>query len=212
LPAAERVPALIRAVRSEGNFDVDEPTALGWLSATHRTMVRRARCLRKRVSLGSTIEGQGAYPLPDEVLEVLETLVNGVPLGSGQHSDIAASAQSWLLISGTGQLAAPDNSATGQPQVTLVPPPSTSGEPIEVYAVCRGGALEAEDDTTLNVPAGYDVDLIAGAIAIGLERDAMSPGLARPYREQFDAACTELRREVAKRYRPREARVSGYNA
>lgn len=282
---AERVPALISAVLQDGDFDVEEPAALRWLSDGHRLMVKRARSYRRRIALrygaqfsstgavgivtgspviagvssfeglaidllivdhagggipaGTTItaldpeaetltmsnlatatipkEGYTAtvpdgfaYPLPEEVVEVIEVLVNGLPYGRGRHSDIATYQQGWLLLSGIGGVAVEDESLAGAYALSLVPPVSGDAE-VQVYAVCRAPALLATDDTTLKVPAEYDPALINYAFAMGLQRDEGRPELARSYLEEFSASCTELRREVAIRNAPRKARVSGYN-
>lgn len=207
---AERVPALIAAVLKEGDFDVDEPTALRWLSDAHRLMVKRSECYRRRISLGETVASQGSYSLPEEVVEVIEVLVGGLPYGRGRHSDIAAWAQGWLMMSGIGGIAVEDESSGGAYELALVPPPIEGGAPIEVYAVCRAPALLATDDTTLKVPPEYDPALIAGAFSTGLARDEGRSDLAAGWRAEFEAGCVELRREVTKRNAPRRARVSGF--
>lgn len=212
---AERVPALIAAVLGEGDFDVDEPTALRWLTDAHRLLVKRSKCYRKRIPLGGmTVAGQGTYGAGqlDDVIEVIEVLVGGLPYGRGRHSDIAASAQGWLLVSGTGGVIVEDESTGGGYEIALVPVPVEGGASIEVYAVCRASALLATDDTTLKSPAEYDPAIVASAFATGLSRGEGRPELARSYREEFEAGCTELGREVTRRNAPRRARVSGYNA
>jgi hypothetical protein len=214
---AERVPALIAAVRTEGDFDVDEATALRWLNDAHRLMVKRSGCYRKRISLGVTEANVRTYGagLLDEVIEVIEVLVGGVPYGHGRHSDIAAGEQGWLLMNGPGGVAVEDESTGGGYELTLVAGYAgvasvPTGAPIEVYAVCRAPVLLASDDTTLKTPAEYDPGLISGAFATGLERDEGRMDMAPAYRAQFEGACTELKREVTRRNAPRQARVAGY--
>lgn len=210
---AERVPALISAVLQDGDFDVEEPAALRWLSDGHKLLVKRSKCYRKRIALGETVASQGTYGagLLDEVVEVVEVLVGGLPYGRGRHSDIAASAQGWLLLGGMGGVTVEDESTGGGYEIALVPAPVEGGAAIEVYAVCRAPALLAADDTTLKIPSEYDPALVNYAFSVGLQRDEGRPELSRPYREEFEASCTELRREVAIRNAPRRARVSGYN-
>lgn len=211
---AERVPALIAAVLTEADFDVAEPTALRWLDAQHRLMVKRSKCFRRRLSPTPAVTeaARSAYSVPEEVIELIEVLVGGVPYGQGRHSDIAVSAQGWLLISGMGGVVVEDESSAGGYELALVPAPIEGGATIELYAVCRAGALLATDDMTLKVPPEYDEALIAGAISIGLARDEGRPELAASYRAEFEGGCTELRQEVARRNAPRRARVAGYNA
>lgn len=209
---AERVPALISAVRLQGDFDVDEPTALSWLSDAHRLMVARSKCFRKRIALGSAVGGQGSYASAEltQVIEVVEVLVGGVPYGRGRHSDIAASSQGWVLMSGPGGVVVEDESSAGAYEISLIPAPVEGGAAIEVYAVCRAGALSASDDTTLKTPQEFDPALIAGAYAYGLSRDEGRQELAASYRAEYEGGCTELRQSVARRNAPKRARVSGY--
>lgn len=214
---AERVPALVSAVRSEGNFDVTEPQALGWLNAAHRLLVVRSTYLRKRLEVGPSVAGQANYVLPPEVVQIREVLVGGIPFGTGKHSDIAADGQGWLTLCGpTGSgVTAPDSDAAGVDQLSLVPAPSSAGLTIQVYAVCRPPALNVADDSTLKVPAEFDEAIINGALATGLAREAMRPDLAAQFRPLFDASCTELLKQARRRYRgpgPTQIRISGYNA
>lgn len=209
---AERVPALVAAVLAEGGFDVPSSTALTWLTAAHRLIVKRSSCYRRRISLGTTVAAQSAYPLPAEVVEVREVLVAGVPYGTGQHSDIAASAQSWLFIQGLGGVTADDSSASGESELALVPAPIEGGASIEIYAVCRAPALSESDDSTLKIPPEYDEALMWGAIGRGLAGIEHRGDLAAEALARFQAGSTELRAEIRRRYRPRSARVQGYNA
>lgn len=211
---AERVPALITAVLTEGNFDNGEEAVLRWLNGAHRLMVVRSTCFRKRVEIGLTVQGQSSYPLPSEITQVREVLVNGIIWGQGRHSDIAASQQNWLWITGTHSVTTQDSDAEGNDQIALVPTPVESGDVVEAYAVCRPPDLSKTDDSTLKTPPEFDEALIAGAIATGLSRTAMRPELARNFQQTFEAGCTELLRDVRKRFRgsgQTQARVSGYN-
>lgn len=214
---AVRVPALIARVLSEGGFDVDEATALRWLDVSHRLMVKRARSYRKRIALGTTEANVMTYGagLLDEVIEVIEVLVGGVPYGHGRHSDIAAGQQGWLLMNGPGGVAVEDESSAGGYELTLVAGYAgvaavPTGAPIEVYAICRAPALSASDDTTLKIPPEYDSALVRGAIAEGNSFLEERLDLAGTFRAEFDASCTELGSEVRRRNAPRQARVSGY--
>lgn len=207
-----RVEDMVDAVKVEGNFDVDEPRMLRWLSAAHRRMCVRATCIRRRIELGPSVEEQSAYPVPPEVAQILEVLVGGMKYGMGRHSDIAVG--QCLLIDGAG-VTAEDASEAGGALLSLIPAPSDVGVSIEIFAVCRPPALLAADDSTLGVPEEHDEDLIAGAVAIGLAREAMRPDLAQSFQAQFDAACTELLKSTRRRFRgsgPTQIRVVGYNA
>jgi hypothetical protein len=207
---AERVPALISAVLA--GFDTDEPTALRWLNESHRLMVKRSQCYRKRIALGTTAAAVGSYALPAEVVEVVEVLVGGLPYGRGRHSDIAFSAQGWLMLSGIGGVAVEDESAGGAYELALVPAPVEGGAAIEVYAVCRAPTLLAGDDTTLKVPQDFDGGVLAGAMALGMERLESRFDLAASFTTKYEAQTTELLREMRQRNRPRQARVTGFNA
>lgn len=207
-----RVADMVDAVRVEGNFDIDEPRALRWLSDAHRRMCTRATCIRRRVQLGPSVKEQAAYAVPAQVVQILEVLVGGQKYDMGRHSDISVGQYLW--IDGPG-VTAEDATEAGASQLSLVPVPSEDGLSIEVFAVCRASALLVADDTTLGVPAEFDQDVVAGAIAIGLAREAMRPDLAQSFQAQFDSACTELLKSTRRRFRgsgPTQIRVQGYNA
>ncbi len=211
-----RVAAILTAIMTEGNFDVTEAAALRWATQAHRLLCVRSLCIRKRLDIGPTVAEQSNYELPVELLQIKEVTVAGVPFGTGKHPDIAGNALHYIWITGypgTG-VTAPDSTPGGAEQIALVPTPSESGLPINVYCVCRPGQLVVGDDTTLGCPVEFDDTVIAGAIATGLEREAMRPDLAASYRQTFEAGCTELLKQVRRRHRgpgPTTIRIHGYN-
>lgn len=213
--AAERMAAMIAAVTVEGNFDATEPQVLRWLSDAHMLMVMRSTCLRKRVPIATTVAGMAAYPLPEEVQEILEVTVGGIPYGTGKHSDIAANAGGYLWLSGPSGsgVTAADSSAGGQDELSLIPTPEQAGLAVEAFAVCGAEPLSATDDTFLSTPREFDQALVRGAVATGLGLSEARPDLAAVHTASFEGSCVELLKRVRRRYRgPRAAqiRVQGY--
>lgn len=208
-----RVAAMVDVVLNEGSFDVTEARILKWLNEAHRKLISRSTVLRKRLEVGPSVAGQANYELPDEVVQIREVLVGGRAYGTGRHSDISVG--SYLLIDGTGGVTAQDSTPGGAAQIALIPAPPEDGLSVQVYAVCRADDLVVGDDTTIGSPEEFDEDLIAGAIATGLAREAMRPDLAVPFRQQHEGACTELLKQTRRRYRgpgPTQIRVEGYNS
>lgn len=217
---ADTVSQLVARVLNEGGFDTDEPTVLGWLTVRQRLMCSRSACFRKTLELGPTLAGQRDYPVPDEVVEILEVLVASYPYQSGRHTDLGAGARGYIRLRGEGGLATRDDDASGNESIALFPTPSQGsapepGSPLSVLAVCRPPDLSMADNTTLKVPGEYVDGLVAGAIATGLLRLEKRQDLAAPFDAQFESACSELERQVNDRFAqsgPAQIRVAGINA
>lgn len=210
-----RVQDMVDSVLAEGQIEVEPSVVLRALDSRHKQMVRRARCFRKTIALGSTVADQAAYTLPDDVIEILEVQVDGIPYGNARHVDFAQGARGYVTLSDDGGVVARDDSALGARQIGLYPKPTESGGEIVVYAVCAPPDLAADDDTTLKVPADYDEKLEAGAIARLLRRLEHRPDLAAPHEQEFADACEELRVQTNRSFRgpgPARVRVVGINA
>lgn len=215
---AEVVAGLVSNVLEEATFDTTSERVLGWLTRRHTLMCSRSKCFRKKiVLLERTVEGQSAYALPAEVVEVREVQVAGVPYGNGRHLDIATSRLGYLWLQGLyvgmgGGVGTEDYDTTGAEQLSLVPAPLESGLSIEVWAICRPPVLSLTDDTTLKVPEEFYDALVGGAIGTGLKRLEARPDLAASFETEFAQACEELAEQVARRFRgrgPARIRVAG---
>lgn len=211
-----RIEQLVKDVLEEGTFDATAPQALRWLSRRQRLMCSRSRCFRKSLELGPTVAGQQEYAVPSEALEIREVKVNGIRWGPGRHEDIADGNQSWLWlerITGSG-IAMREDSAGGATMLAVFPIPE-GGLALTAYAVCEPPDLLESDDSTLVIPATMEDALVNGAIATGLLRLEARPDIATPFEQMFNAACEELARETARRFRgsgPARIRVIGINA
>lgn len=215
---------LVTAVISEGGFDPGDvsgsppssPTVLRWLTNRHYKMVSRSKCYRKTVDIGPTVAGQRDYALGEDVVEIYEVLVGGIPYGRGRHVELAQGARGFLLLDDPDAgLMTAEESATGAREIALFPTPGTSGVSITVRAAWLPGELSVSDDATLRIPPDFRDALIAGGIATGLRRIEQRADLAAPFESEYSDACEELRRQVSRRYRgtgPAQIRVQGYNA
>lgn len=217
---ADTVSQLVARVLTEGSFDTDEPTVLGWLTVRQRLMCARSSCFRRTLELGPTVNEKQNYPVPAEVVEILEVLVAGYPYESGRHRDLSAGKRGYIRLHGEGGLAVRDDDESGAEQLALYPAPKQGSAPepgstLQVLAVCRPPDLLTSDNTTLKIPGEYVDALVAGAIATGLLRLEKRQDLAAPHDAQFESACAELERQVNERYRqsgPTQIRVAGINA
>lgn len=219
------VEALVTSILEEGGFDATQSMALNWLDQRHRLMCSRTRCFRKKLS-APTVAGQRGYPVPAEVQEIREVLVESsaatgsetVPYGAGHHSDLAQGALGYIWLGGLyskvgGGIFVRDESATGEDLLALYPTPTESGLIIMTHAVCRPAALVVDGQTV--TPPEFDDALVAGAIGTGLERIEGRPDLAASSEAKFEGACVELLRQVNDRFRPTgpvQIRVRGINA
>lgn len=211
---AETVAGLVDTVRSEASFDIAPDKALAWLNRRHKAMVTEARALRFTASL-TTVAGQRDYVLPGDLVEIEEVSVAGVVYGRGWHTDLAAGAQGYLVLSGTGGIVTSEETSTGAPEIALFPTPTQGGQPILVRAIWAPSDLSTQDDSTLRVPGRFIDGLISGAIATGLKRQEFRPDLAQAFEDEFASAVEQWRRQVARRYRgtgPAVIRVAGINA
>jgi len=207
------VQGLIDSVKSEAQFDVTDPQALTWLDRRHKTMVLRARALRKTTSL-VTVANQRDYALPADIVEIMEVNVDGLPYGRATHTDLSYGAQGWVALSGIGGVVASEEDSSGGPEIALYPTPTQAGLSVLVRGVWRPSSLAVGNDATLIVPDEYQDALISGAIATGLKRQEYRPDLAQGFEQEFDNACEEFRRRTARRYRgggPATIRIQGVN-
>lgn len=213
-----RVQDLVDDVRTQGAFDTTDPVILRALTRRHRKMVVRSRIRRATLEIGPTVANDNSYVLPAHVAEVLEVTVNGMTWGRGRHSDLAAGAQGWILLSGPGGLVAPDEDTDGARSLALYPTPTEAGLSIKVHATLKPTLdLSVSDDTTLLIPDDYDEALLAGGISALMLSNIgdFRADIARDFEQQFVTGCDELRRDVAKQYRgsgPAQIRVQGINA
>lgn len=207
------VQGLIDSVKSEAQFDVSDSAALTWLDRRHKSMVVRARALRKTASL-TTVASQRDYALPADVVEIMEVTVAGLPYGRATHTDLSYGAQGWVELTGIGGVVASEEDATGGPEIALYPTPTQSSLAILVRAVCRPSTLTVGVDSGIIVPDEFLDALISGAIATGLKRQEYRPDLAQSFEQEFSDASEEYRRRIARRYRgggPAQIRIQGVN-
>ena len=207
------VQSLIDAVRSEARFDVTDTQALTWLDRRHKSMVVRAKALRKTASL-TTVANQRDYALPADVVEISEITVDGLPYGRGTHSDLSYGAQGWVVLSGIGGVTASEEDSSGAPEIALYPTPTEAGQEILVRGVFRPSSLAVGQDSTIVVPDEFLDALISGAIATGLKRQEFRPDLAQSFEQEFTDASEEYRRRISRRYRgggPATIRIQGVN-
>jgi hypothetical protein len=211
---AETVQGLIDSVKNEGSFDVTDAQALAWLNRRHERMIIRARAYRKTTTL-TTVASQRDYTLPADMVEVLEVAVDGTPYGRAHHTDLLYGSQGWVQLSGIGGVVASEESTTGGPEIALYPTPTQGGLSVTVRGTFRPADLSTSDNSTLVVPSEYIDALISGAIATGLKRVENRPDLAQAHEQDYEAACEEFRRQIARRYRgsgPTPIRIQGVNA
>ena len=206
---------LIDQVKTEAQFDVTDPAALAWLDRRHKKMVVRARAYRKTVTIaGGTVASQRDYPLPSDLVEVLEVTVGGLPYGRATHADLSYGAQGWVVLSGIGGVISSEEDASGGSEIALYPTPTTSTDPILVRGIFRPSDLVVGSDSTIVVPDEFLDSLVSGAIATGLQRQEYRPDLAQSFEQDYESACEEWRRQVRRRYRgagPTQIRIQGVN-
>lgn len=197
----EAVSALLEEVVDGYGFDVDQATALRALNRAHRTLVRRSRIRKGKVGIGAAVAGQRDYVLDGHgVLEVLDLEVGGIPYNRAPRRAQQAYARGRLAWTPTDEGLFVDTAdGSGLGQLGLIPTPTEAGAAIEVY-----GALEAEPlaiDGTVLTPEDYDDALVGRAAAQFYRREPEQVATARDLEAIFDAACEELRRQIAKQKR-----------
>lgn len=206
---------LVTDVIDDGNFDVDSTRALRWLNGRHRAMVVKARSLNKTVEIGPSQVDVAEYPLPADVIQIRQVVLNGKPIGQITAEDRAAGQAGWLTLSGAGVALAPAEDASGGKEVAIYPAPDLAGLSILLRAACRPGELVLGDDSTLVVPTEFHDGLVAGAIATGLLRTEQRPDLAANHEGVYQAHSEEYRLQTARLYRgagPAFIRIAGINA
>jgi hypothetical protein len=209
---ADNVDTLVAEILSV--VDVSTTEALTQLNRRHRTMVARAKCLRKRIAVASTTANVAEYPL--DVIELYALEVAGVPYGKARRPDIYGYSQGTLLWSGpdgSGLIVA-DADAAGVTGITLIPTPTQTGLAITAFAAVKPDDLAAGGPaSTIKVDNDFYNALVEGACATFLRRIGEGdPGTGE---QIFDGACEEMRRRAARRFRgagPAQIRVQGINA
>jgi len=209
------VQSLIDQVKTEAQFDVTDAQALAWLDRRQKKMAVRARAYRKTATIaGGTVANQRDYPLPSDLVEVLEVTVGGLPYGRATHADLSYGAQGWVELSGIGGVVSSEEDSSGGPEIALYPTPTTAAQAILVRGIFRPASLVVGTDSTIVVPDEYLDSLVSGAIATGLSRQENRPDLAQGFEQDYENACEEWRRQVRRRYRgagPTPIRIQGVN-
>jgi hypothetical protein len=212
------VQQLVDTVRARGAFDTTDPVILDALNDRHQKMVARSRCYRRTINpgTGSTVANQRDYSLGSDVVELLEVSVGGIVYTRGWHTDIASSAQNWLLLDGAGGIIAPEEDSEGALEVALIPTP-TDVQTLTARAALLPPDLVVGTDTTIKAPRDFHEALIAGAISALLTSNIgdFRADIAQTFEGIFVDGCHELRAQVDRRYRgsgPAQIRIQGVNA
>lgn len=209
---ADNVDALVAEI--EATVDLTAAEALTRLNRAHRRFVSRARAFRKTVSIGPTVAAQSAYALPSGLVELWEVQVAGVTYGRALHTDIALDVQGWLLLDGLGGVIAPEESASGAREVSLIPAPVTGGDTVTVRGAFSPADLVAGGAaSTILVDDDFYDDLVECAVAPVLRR--LGEGDPDTLEAKTEARVEEFARRVRRRYRgpgPAQIRVQGINA
>lgn len=211
---ADTIPTLVAEVRDI--VDVTDAQALLALSRRHKTMVSRSRCLRRKIDVGDTVDGQEFYEIDPAlgVIEVLGAKIGGIPYARGRRDDAYADAQGRLVLSGDGGLIFVDADTSSNMGLTLIPSPD-AGLEILLYAAILPADLPSTGNAAEVLAVDqdmYDV-LVEAAAATWMKRQG--EGDWQTPEAQFEAKCEELRQRVDRRLRgqgPPQIRIVGINA
>ena len=219
---AETVSQLVDDVITEGGFDVDTTRALRWLNRRWRFMVSEARAYRKTVTVATTSAGAAFYPFSP--VEAYSFEVAGVPFGKARRPDIYGYSQGtlvWTSASGLngGGLIVTDASSAGARGITLIPTPTTDGDAITSFAALLPPDLTSDSTGDALLAAVLEGDfadeLVAGAVATGMQRSEARPDLGATFEAQFQSGVERLRLRERRRLRgpgPAQIRILGVNA
>lgn len=202
-----KVQGLVDAVLEDGEFDATPAQALRWLNSRQKQMTARSACYRKTISLGSTVEGQAVYPIPADVVRVLQVTVGGFPYPEQRHGDFALLEKHFERLIGPGGIMARDDSGAGNEQIRIAPTPGNEPLALSIYAIMLSPDLSLTDDSTLVVPPDYYDALIAGAIGTGSRGEARYD-IAGVAETAFAASCQELNVATRRKFHgPGPARI-----
>lgn len=208
---------IIARVKSEGGFDVDDPTVGGWVNQLHKEAVAAAQWMEAEIDLATTAEGVAAYDVPDNVADLASLWLEpgGKP---GDWEIVGRTALRALkggrsFLRGSGGVFARAFTADGTHQVELFPVPAgeTAGLAIKADVALIPGDMKAGD--TPVIPADMHGRLLEGSIAIGLARIDERPDSAQVFQQRMAEMAEMLRRRKNSRIGSEPTRISveGYD-
>lgn len=191
---------LVQQVLAEGQFDTDQATALRWLTARQRTMMRDARAYSVTTPGGELVAGQSTYAFPQDIIEV-----ERIGLGTSSPLDFEGMEELPKVDYDDGLAGGAGWAMVGTTALRIFPTPDATraGRLLIFRGKAEAPDLSLTEDDYLVVPKAYHDDLVAGAIATGLARLEMRPDLAQPLEAEFTGAVEKLRRDAARRARGR---------
>lgn len=199
---------LVAAVQSQ--FDASAAQVQQWANDRQRRMVAKSLWRGVQKDVGSTVAGQAAYTVEQDMVDLQALMVDGVPYGE------AAVEEMWALAAGTGRLVgdgvfAPSFTSAGVPQVQLYPVPSEAGLSITGLMAYEPVTMVSGDSPI--IPVDLHPHLLDGVIADGYEQLDGRWDLATPHEQRFEQGIVELRSRRLSRIGggPVRAQVAGYD-
>lgn len=161
----------IAKVKDEGGLDATNSQILGWLNEAQRIIVAGAKWRMAELTIGTTINGQASYAIPDEIVDLEGVTVDGSPYTRASVKDLWNVKAGRASLRGTGGVFVPDFSISGDdyvPGIELYPVPEADDLLIGGLAALQPVTLTESD--SLGVPEDIAPSLVDGAIGIGLRR------------------------------------------
>lgn len=194
---------IVTAVVTQGGFDssaADTSTSIvqGWVNEVYKDVVADAQWMMALETLATTVAGQAAYSLPDNVADVRSLSLpdeQGNP-GDWQPKSIE---DLWGLVRGSSRLVgsggvfAATAASDGTKQIQLYPVPTTTG--VAITGLVALIPPDLVNGRTPAIPEDLHGRLIDATIALALLRVEKRPDLAQP----FDARKQELRDALIRR-------------
>lgn len=200
---------MVTAVKNQGGFDtsganVTDATILSWLNAKYYELCARTKFTKALVEIGPTVLGNPDYTLLTTITELTKLRV-----GTSKPALRVSLDEMWELQGGTSFLPAgkthayapsfePVGGDLGQ-RVTIYPTPTSSGEEITALAVVLPSPITTSPDSTPLVPVDFHEAIVAGALAVGLERTDGRFDVSAGFNAQFESAVALLKRRAVTR-------------
>jgi hypothetical protein len=174
--------SIISAAKTQGKFDLLDADMLVLLNERHKEMVVQAKALLAVQTIGTTVAGQGTYPLPATVADV-GTVYVGTTLYTRVGATDMVEAHAGVL-GVTGSVVAPSYDAAGGPGFELYPAPDTTGEAVSAVV-----ALSPPDLTLSDTPVPPDdlhTFLVDGLMSLAYLRNEGRADLSAPHEQRFN--------------------------
>ena len=184
---------IVAAVTAQAGVDATAATVLSWINEAYRSAVAKSQYRMTEYAFGNTVANQQTYAIPDEVVDIRDVTVGGVPYEATDTRSIYRLNQGTMNNNAEhGGYFAQDWSSAGALLLVLYPTPDTSGAAISGLVATQPAALDGTSGTSPILPIDTHEELVDLAALLGQARQDNDAAAAQAYQAGVDALAATL--------------------